>query len=128
MKKNKMVWCFTTSSDPGHQRDSSFAYLFGYGKGGNSYFSDKNMQKKIKKYRSKEKILLGQYPFCGLYWYHPYLQKPKIIYDVISVGDTLDGGFSGKLGANSSIKWLNKKIKNFKKYGYDVSTATFTIS
>lgn len=86
------------------------------------------MQKKIKQYRSKEKGLLAQFPFCGLYWYHPYLQKPKIIYDEVEIGDMLDGGNNGRAGANNSIKWLNKKIKNFKKYGYDVSTATFTIS
>jgi hypothetical protein len=39
----------------------------------------------------------------------------------------LNGGASGKTGANNVKKWLNNRIKNFKNYGYDVTTATFTI-
>lgn len=86
MKSNKLLWCYVVTSDKGA---SSFPLEFARGMGGNSGYQG-SLKKKLSTYRSKEIADLGTFPFCGLYWYNPYLKKQ--IYDVVAMGSDLRNG------------------------------------
>lgn len=118
MNKTKIVWCYMIISDKDAHMYSK-AQEFTRGKGGGN----------LKEWRAKDKTKLWTgYPFVCLYWYNTRAKKPTISIDVTATGDQVDGYKDGAAGAKNVINWIKDKTKNVKKKGYDMSTATFTLT
>ena len=50
------------------------------------------------------------FPFVRVYWY----KNGKKQVDTYTMGDTVDGGFSGEKGAKKAVSWFKNKLAKFK--------------
>jgi len=52
----------------------------------------------------------SRFPLIRIYWY----KNGKVQLDTYTMGDTVDGGYSGSTGGKKAVAWFKAKLKNFK--------------